>query len=582
MRNQKDSLQGKENVQNTEIIAFKYGLLEPLDWSSDCDDELIRMSDLWNKLVEIEESYQLSREAALRRHPLYVKAQEEFTQAKAKLTKILCQEIGGIGSDLSQEDFSKAKPQASTSQENLVKYRKAVALARKEACVQVSAELRFIEEERRRHVKLARQQSGLWWCNYNAVVKSYETARRSVRASNGVLKKKQAQGMRLTNQIQGGATPAELFEASNSQVSIAPMHREAWSHPCRGERRRLQQTKVRATIFVRNGERRNVTWPMVMHRPLPPNCLVKNVIVTKRTVSDKVKWEIIFFCLRPKCVQAVERSSAKMSAVEFGWRRMPDGIRIATMLDTSGAGKIYILPSAIVEGFKFADEIASRRRRIDEEAVAWIASLDFRSAPEGMAGLLGARQAPGGLRRNQLMSLALVWREHAAWHPEEFVKIEAWRRESKRLKIWEVNQRRRVIGRRNQLYQEFSRDICSRSEAVVLGRLNIRSMIEKDSANLQGEFFPRKSHKYRIIVAPSTFLHWIEVAFQKFGKPIYYYNDNLRLRCQSCGSSVFASRAGEMVQVCGKCGHKNDCGLSSCANMLNGASDRIGICGRVD
>src|SRR3989344_3836666 len=40
-----------------EIVIRQYGLLAPLDWGQDCEEELERMDQLWNRLVDIHEAY---------------------------------------------------------------------------------------------------------------------------------------------------------------------------------------------------------------------------------------------------------------------------------------------------------------------------------------------------------------------------------------------------------------------------------------------------------------------------------------------------------------------------------------------
>src|SRR5258707_6856704 len=39
------------------VTVYSYGLLDPLDWAVDCEDELRRMTALWNNLVEKDHAY---------------------------------------------------------------------------------------------------------------------------------------------------------------------------------------------------------------------------------------------------------------------------------------------------------------------------------------------------------------------------------------------------------------------------------------------------------------------------------------------------------------------------------------------
>src|SRR5205085_12534349 len=50
----KDMVARAKNDGATVVVVRKYGLLDPLDWGEDCQGELWRMNQLWNRCVEIE------------------------------------------------------------------------------------------------------------------------------------------------------------------------------------------------------------------------------------------------------------------------------------------------------------------------------------------------------------------------------------------------------------------------------------------------------------------------------------------------------------------------------------------------
>ena len=43
---------------NDQIIVRQYGLLAPLNWDQDCQEQLWLQNKFWNRLVEIEAQYQ--------------------------------------------------------------------------------------------------------------------------------------------------------------------------------------------------------------------------------------------------------------------------------------------------------------------------------------------------------------------------------------------------------------------------------------------------------------------------------------------------------------------------------------------
>ncbi|MEI2421840.1 hypothetical protein V6O07_16300, partial [Arthrospira platensis SPKY2] len=83
-----------------------------------------------------------------------------------------------------------------------------MAAAREEKKVALKA----LETGRRAEVKAARQTSGCYWCNYNAVIDSYSTARVRAMKEGGTLRFRRFDGTgRLVNQLQGGASAEELL-----------------------------------------------------------------------------------------------------------------------------------------------------------------------------------------------------------------------------------------------------------------------------------------------------------------------------------------------------------------------------------
>lgn len=92
--------------------------------------------------------------------------------------------------------------------------------ARLAAKARVREPLAALNSEHFEAVKSARQNSGLWWGNYNAIVASYETARTKAMKENAELRSRRFTGEgRFTVQIVGGASVQEITRGTK-QVSI--------------------------------------------------------------------------------------------------------------------------------------------------------------------------------------------------------------------------------------------------------------------------------------------------------------------------------------------------------------------------
>ncbi|MDC4228295.1 MAG: hypothetical protein MPW17_22750 (plasmid) [Candidatus Manganitrophus sp.] len=51
------------------VIVRQYGLLDPLDWSEDCQEQLFLQNKFWNRLVEIERAQRAAYREIISRDP---------------------------------------------------------------------------------------------------------------------------------------------------------------------------------------------------------------------------------------------------------------------------------------------------------------------------------------------------------------------------------------------------------------------------------------------------------------------------------------------------------------------------------
>ncbi len=168
--------------------------------------------------------------------------------------------------------------------------------------------------ERKAAVKHARQESGLWWGNYNAVCGAYERARARALQTGATLRFRAFDGTgRFRNQIVGGMSVDDLFAGRHSAgLRRAPVERCPHAS-VRAERRRRSRTTLTATVYTVARERRNLTWPMIMHRPIPADARIKEIIVTRKREGVRFRWSAIFVCTRPRCLDTSSSPAGQRS-----------------------------------------------------------------------------------------------------------------------------------------------------------------------------------------------------------------------------------------------------------------------------
>ncbi|CAM2833354.1 hypothetical protein JHFBIEKO_5597 [Methylobacterium mesophilicum] len=528
-------------LDQKQIVIRHYGLLDPLDWASDCDDEIDRSRKLWNNLVDIHETYAQKYYDLILKDKYLKEAKTNYEKLQEKLASLAA--------------ISQAK--------------KLLALTQKEVSKRMASELRDLELARREAVKVARQNSGLWWGNYNPLVRAFENARSAaVRGGHTMRRRAPGGNSRITNTLQGGADVEQLYDGSLSQVMIRPPSGRAWSAESRGERRRLQRTRLTATVFVQSGERRSVTWPMVMHRPIPDDCRVKEVIITRRRVGEQWKWAASFICTRAPGPAAPLPAGAKPLAVDIGWRRVPDGLRVATVSAADGLPRFVVLQKDLLEAFAFTDELRDRVQtsaRVGLELLQATDATRFEQPYQEMLITLQRREEGRftGLREFTRGPFFTAQSRDAVG-----AEIAAWRKAYTKLVTWLSNHQRKVVARRNHQYQNAAIEIIESASSVVINDVKFADIGRRSDRSAETNFFPQRVNYYRVAAAPSELVRCLRLQATKRGIPFSKEAAPSPVGCPECGSTARKSRADAMPQTCEACGTSFDQDVATCRSLL--------------
>ncbi len=509
-----------------QFVIRTYGLLDPINWTDECESEMRLMTELWNKLLDLNERYILN-------YLSFISKDIDFTRALDEYDLLV---------SLTAQPFE------------ITASKKRLAIAQKEAGKRMAAELRTLESERREAVKIARQNSGLWWGNYNAVVSSFERARSAaIRSGNTIRRRSADDNGRITNTLQGGADVDAIFDGSQSQLSLRPLTGGAWSAASRGERRRLQRTTLSATIFVRDGERRTVSWPMVMHRPIPPDCRVKKLTVTRRRVNSRWKWAASFLCTRLMEDIRSRPAFAKVAALDIGWRRVPEGLRVATLVTRDEPPSFINLPQDLLASFALIDELRARVRIITLRGLDLLQGADTLAYEQPFRDMLREYQV---MPEKKFVDLRKFCNEafFMDQSKEEIgTELLDWRKEFKRLTFWLENQQRKVVSRRNHFYQNAAIDILKNLSEIVVNDLKLGEIAARKPMTTGATYFPNRAHHYRIVAATSELVRALKLQAAKRGVTFIKREADFPVGCPNCGSTCRKTRSDVMPQICNNC-----------------------------
>jgi hypothetical protein len=541
-----------------EVRVFRYGLLPPLDWGEDCEAELARQTRLWDQLVEIERAHveqvhavaaadTAAGEAERRRRALAAQRldliEQRKTRRKAARSKISTPDLDAAITALSAP-LQQATIAAKQSRQN------AYAAARDT--------LRSLHQERYAAVKAAYHASGLWWGNYNAVIASYERARRACLKTGAELRfRRQGGSGCLTNQIQGGMSVAELRFGCRSQARIE--EKPAWT---------THKAAVSLTVtgFVRDGIRRNITWPMIMHRPIPDEMRIKEIVVHRQRVASRWKWHATFVCTREQQTKSPPNGPAV--AINLGWRSTPQGIRVATAIRAAVDQPDYIvlpyerIPAAVDR----CGEVAGARAYALNSMLSRLRQVDWRGAPAELAEMARPVLLAPRVSAGRLASLCRFWRErHGGWSPELQAELEAWRRTDKLR--WETDVHRRLWIRdaRTDFYRHEARRLIGTASVVIINK--------HDMAETARSFdLPPPARHQRVVAAPSELRHWLISYAERSGARLVVHTAS-NSHCAECGGNLNVKEPADLRWRCPSCGRWLDQDQNYARLMLAALTD---------
>lgn len=535
-------------------IAYRYGLGEPIDWDSDVADQLYLQTKFWNRLVEIEREAREQYRAVVGADDTIGPLTTEIEAAKQKKERLFTERKALRAKARKKIPTPDHDARIKALAEQIRALAAVIKTARIDAKERLAPHADAINTWRFDAVKQARNASGLWWGNYNAVAASYDAARAKAMKEGTELQFHRFTGEgRLTCQIQGGASAEAIMTGKCTLVNVAPLAAGAFSHPSRGERRRLQRTQIAVTAFTRGTERRMLTLPMQMHRPLPDGAIVKQVTLTRRKVGTRFRWHAVFTCSIPD-TEMQPHPSERACGVNLGFRQVKEGLRVATVAwDSRKTAEHLILPAEWLAAMDRVETLQSRRDEhlLPMHAAAKLLPRDD-DTPEALRERLDRIARAPKIGSAQLAAMVLAWRDgHPGWQPEQLPAFEAWRRNDKRAAEEQANLRDKLAAQRKEHYRLWAHDLVRRFSVIAVGKIELRKLAELQRADGTENDLHARARANR--TRASLFLLQQELAQQamKQGSRIVMVDGPVSSTCHACGASTTVTL--DIMQVCEHC-----------------------------
>ena len=407
-------------------------------------------------------------------------------------------------------------------------------------------------EAARQRVRDERKQCGVYWGTYLCIEDAVERAGRATRLDQDPRFRPWLGEGLLAVQIQGGMSPEKLCSGTDTRVRLVG----------EGKRRHLWLrvgSDGRAPVWA--------AWPIVYHRPLPPGASIKWVRVTARRVASHTKWNVHFILEAEPEVFALLSPTKGTVAIDVGWRKLEDGLRVAAWVDDTGQNGELRLPRRILDRWKKTEELASIRERNFNAALASLIDERRGNGEAWPKWLHDATQHAHAWRSPaKLASLALRWRENRFEEDEAlFSAVEQWRKQDKHLYEWEANQRQAVLRERRECYRLFARHLAE-YRTVVVEKMDLRAFAVRPGKDEEQVFGARL---YRFKAGLSGLVGACRDAVARAGGSLREVDPaGSTQTCSVCGKLEQFDAAREIEHVCSHCAAVWDQDVNAARNLL--------------
>lgn len=554
--------------------VYKFGLLAPSTHATEVRELLFTAHRYRNQLTEIErERRKLIRDAlGPGLHEAEVRAEEVEERCVAVSLEIKAHHAAAR---------TRKTPEALTARQKTLKAERKTALAAFRALKRdlyaspaTQDALAGIKEMSSERARKARGESGLAphaWGTYQRVEAAADASRKmplydGIEPNDPRFHRYGGEGSFAIHLQNDNAMAVEKLFKPNNWVRVDALDARVWiPETPRGERRRLSRTILRIRIGV-DEQREPVfaTFPMIMHREIPPGSVISWVVVQLRRTGPREEWTVSFTVSLPdaKPVPSAARGRGAV-AIDIGWRLVPgivpgtQDLRVCAHYGEDGKTGDLRLRARDLSGLgSFPDSIRANRddsfnlaRRMLSQ---WIAAET--TIPDWLT--RATRTLEDWRSPARLAKMVHEWRD--ARFPadaEIYLALEAWRYRDRHLWQYETGQRTGALRNRREIYRRFGAMLASRYETVVFEDFDLRRLARRPKTFETDKNENETARTNRFLAATSELRGCILNAFASRGGSSAKVNalDSTRI-CHSCGSVEVFDAAAFVVHACSACG----------------------------
>lgn len=429
-------------------------------------------------------------------------------------------------------------------------------------------------------------ERGLAWGTRLAVGESVDHATRTTRWGDDL---GHAPSNRVAVQIQGSTDPERLLDDAH-RATLLPCAQlvggddkrlrigadlyalgervDGYQIRAVGEARnrggRVRPARLRQASIRVGSEGRAPVWAhlhVLMHRPLPDGGYVKGAWAQRRQVGGRWEWELVLSIDMVGRAAPQHDRSTETVAIDLGWRRRDDGMRVAYWAGSDGAEGETVIPVEVERRKGKSDDLRSirdnRRNLLVARLRTWVEARRGTWLDQALA------HAHQWTRTGHFVRLERTWRDaRVDGDTEIYAALVEHLRKDRHLHAWQVHglvrMQRQIRGR----LDAWAHELCARYGVVVLERLDLRAMKEDDDpARIASRTIQR--------LAPGEVIRAVKQAASKYGAIVHELDpaDSTR-SCAQCGVLRTVADQRKLVLECDACGYAEDQDRTAARNLL--------------
>ena len=551
--------------------TYCFGLLPPDDGEEYIKEQLEMVRQYYNKLVELDRVVRDRKRQLItelnERHPDVAEAEARLAVLRAQ-----CEEAKERGA--SKDEQAKLNAEKSRVVAKLKKAKEADAY--KEDRALLIGALNRLDDEWLPTTHAVRDEfseRGSAWGHRGAADQAFYQARKYTKKlwtkkgkPNNLCFRRYNDTNQLRVQFIKPISWLQVIEGSHTQAALDMALR-----PCLNKhgQSRGGENRPRLRLRVASGDRRSpiwASWPIVMHRPVPVQAMVKTITVNKRFVAGNSLWSVCIVVEESAGLR--EPCGAGKVALDVGWRQMNDGtIRCGYLRGQDGFEMDVRVPAEVLVPRKTCQRVQSVRDKLFDRmlgrVIRWRDNTDKILPDWWVEKTAHIKKWKSPAR---LAALALRWRQNRFDGDEVmYIDVESWRRKDRHLWSWEANLSNRLLLRRREEWRKLGVQLSRRYNTLVIEDMPITDFKEGEKK----EETCKKVRGNLFKAAPGTFREVLRSAFEKRGGKLVKVPPEWTTKtCHLCGDVGEWDSARVLEHTCSGCEQKWDQDLNACLNLL--------------